>query len=85
MAEFPHPLAIAFPKIASQVKGCYGFEIFGLLLTLEKVAVGKYIFILVIVVAISVVERALFGAEITGPDSLGEAAKLSVSASRSLL
>ena len=45
----------------------------------------QYIFILVIVVAVSVVERALFGAEITGPDSLGEAAKLSVSASCSLL
>jgi hypothetical protein len=38
----------------------------------------------VIVVSVSH-ETAYFGAEIKGPDSLGEAAKLSVSASHSLL
>lgn len=41
MAEFPHPLVIAFPNIASQVKGSVrAVRFLGYIVDSEKVAVG---------------------------------------------
>lgn len=41
MAKFPHPLAVAFPNIASQGKGSVGLWDFWAIVDSEKVEVGK--------------------------------------------